>query len=106
MAYDDPPPLKIRYRPAAIRQLDKIFTDIGQLNPRAALRVTRTIQRSVERLASFPYSSRASEVPGIRELPIVRYPYIVFYTVDDVSREVHVLRVRHTSRDRLLDQLS
>jgi plasmid stabilization system protein ParE len=38
-------------------------------------------------------------VPGIRELPIARYPYIVFYAVDDRAQEIHILRVRHTSQD-------
>jgi plasmid stabilization system protein ParE len=29
----------------------------------------------------------------------VRYPYIVFYTVDAPAEEVLILRVRHTSQD-------
>jgi len=29
----------------------------------------------------------------------VRYPYIVFYAVDEDRREVLILRVRHTSQD-------
>ena len=61
--------------------------------------MTGAIKRTIERLADFPRSARPSEVPGIRELPIVRYPYIVFYTIDDAAQEVHILRVRHTSQD-------
>jgi plasmid stabilization system protein ParE len=57
------------------------------------------IQRSIGRLADFPYSARPSEIPDIRELPIVRYPYIVFYAVDEDKHEVLILRVRHTSQD-------
>lgn len=57
------------------------------------------IRRTIKRLGDFPYSSRPSEVPGVRELPIVRYPYIVFYAVNDEVREVHILRIRHTSQD-------
>ena len=89
----------IRYLPRAVRQLDEIFTYIADRNPAAAGRVVGTIRRIIERLGDFPYSSRPSEVPGVRELPIVRYPYIVFYAVDDEAREVRVLRVRHTSQD-------
>jgi toxin ParE1/3/4 len=55
--------------------------------------------RSIDRLALLPYSGRQSEVESIRELPVVRYPYIVFYTVDTNTGEVVILRVRHTSRD-------
>lgn len=91
--------MKIRYRPAALAQLDAIFRYIAAHNPSAADKVIRTIKQSVECMADFPYSARPSEVPGIRELPIVRYPYIVFYAVDDDAQEVHILRVRHTSQD-------
>jgi len=48
------------------------------------------IKRTIGRLASFPYSARPSEVPDIRELPILRY---------EDRREVLILRVRHTSQD-------
>jgi plasmid stabilization system protein ParE len=38
-------------------------------------------------------------IADIRELPIVRYPYIVFYAVDEPADEILILRVRHTSQD-------
>ncbi len=91
--------MKIRYRPTALAQLDAIFSYIATHHRPAAHRVMSTIKRTIDRLADFPYSARQSEVPGIRELPIVRYPYIVFYAVDDNAQEVHILRVRHTSQD-------
>lgn len=99
--------MRLRYRPTALAQLDSIFAYVAGHNPRAAGRVLATIKRSIDRLADFPYSGRASEVTDIRELPIVRYPYIVFYAVDDAAGEVLILRVRHTSRDpaRHLDEL-
>ena len=89
----------IRYLPTAVRQLDEILAYIDARNGPAARRVAAAIRRSIERLGDFPYSSRPSEVPGVRELPIVRFPYIVFYAVDEEAGEVHVLRVRHTSQD-------
>ncbi len=91
--------MKIRYRPTALAQLDAIFSYIATDDRLAADRVMMTIKRTINRLADFPYSARPSEVPGIRELPIVRYPYIVFYAVDDDAQEVQILRVRHTSQD-------
>jgi addiction module RelE/StbE family toxin len=90
---------RLRYRPKAVEQLDAIFTYIATRNRPAAHRVMGAIKRRIEQLADFPYSSRPSEVPGIRELPIARYPYIVFYAVDDRAQEIHILRVRHTSQD-------
>ncbi len=91
--------MKIRYRPTALAQIDAIFAFVSERNPAAADRVMRTIKQNIDRLSEYPYSARCSEVAGIRELPIVRYPYTVFYTVDEAAQEVHVLRVRHTSQD-------
>jgi toxin ParE1/3/4 len=91
--------VKLRYRPTALTQIDAIFSYIEAHDPSAAHRLMRRIKRTIERLAEFPYSARPSEVSGIRELPIVRFPYIVFYTVDETAQEVQILRVRHTSQD-------
>jgi len=90
---------RIRYLPTAVHQIDAILSYLAARNAGAARRVGDSIRRSIQRIAHFPHSSRASEVPGVRELAIVRYPYIVFYAVDDRAREIQVLRVRHTSQD-------
>ena len=91
--------MKIRYRPAALGQLDNIFDYIAQHNQSAAQRVIARIKASIDRLATLSYSARVSAVPGIRELPVVRYPYIVFYSVDEATQEIWVLRIRHTSQN-------
>jgi toxin ParE1/3/4 len=90
---------RIRYRPTALAQLDATFDYIATHNGLAAHRVVAYIKHSIDRLADFPYSARPSEAPDIRELSIVRYPYIVFYSVDEDKREVLILRVRHASQD-------
>jgi toxin ParE1/3/4 len=91
--------VRIRYRPNALAQLDDIFAYIAVHSQPSAHRVMTRIKRSIEQLADFPYSGRPSEIADVRELPIVRYPYIVFYTVDEQAGEVLILRVRHTSQD-------
>ncbi len=90
---------RVRYLPKAAKQLDDILSYLANHNPAAARRVGHAIRQGIQRVAQFPHSSRPSEVEGIRELPIVRYPYIVFYAVNDRVREIQVLRVRHTSQD-------
>jgi plasmid stabilization system protein ParE len=76
-----------------------IFNHIAERNPSAAGRVKARIKRAIERLGRHPYSARHTERPGIRVLPIVRYPYLVFYTVDEAAQEVHILRIRRSSQD-------
>jgi plasmid stabilization system protein ParE len=57
------------------------------------------IKGAIERLGRHPYSARPIERLGIRVLAVLRYPYLVFYTVDENAREVHILRIRHSSQD-------
>jgi len=90
---------RARYLPKAVQQVDAISSYLAARHPAAARRVGEAISRGIERIARFPHRSRPSEVPGVRELPIVRYPYVVFYAVDDQAREIQGLRVRHTSQD-------
>jgi toxin ParE1/3/4 len=91
--------VKVRYRRKALAQIELIFSYIEEQDADAALRVKHAIKTSIDRLGLFPYSARPSAIIGIRELPIRRFPYIVFYTVDDAAQEVQILRVRHTSQD-------
>lgn len=91
--------MKIVYHPKALHQLDEILSYIEERSPKGARSVAARIKRSIDQLAEFPLSGRASEVASIRELPIVQYPYIIFYSVDDASEEVFILRIRHASRD-------
>ncbi|NJO24278.1 MAG: type II toxin-antitoxin system RelE/ParE family toxin, partial [Sphingomonadales bacterium] len=53
-------------------------------------------QGDIARLARHPYSGRTTEHPGVRLLSVVRYPYLVYYSVDESTKEVHILRIRHS----------
>jgi toxin ParE1/3/4 len=81
---------RIRYRPPAVAQLDAIASYIEGENSAAAKRVIRKIKTSIGRLALFPYSSRRTEIDNIRVLAVVRYPYLVFYSVDEDVQEIHI----------------
>jgi len=91
--------VKIRYTRKALAQLEQIYLDIEEHNPSAAKRVKGGIEKAIRRLARLPYSCRPTEHPGIRVLSVVRYPYLVFYSVDEVAQEVQILRIRHSAQD-------
>lgn len=80
-------------------QLDQIYSYIEAHNPSAATKVNTRIKGDIARLARHPYSGRTTEHPGVRLLSVVRYPYLVFYSVDESAKEVHILRIRHSARD-------
>src|SRR4030095_4084462 len=58
------------------------YDDIAQHNPGAAQRVEDTIRTRCERLADFPYAAVATDEPNVRRLPLVRYPYTIYYRID------------------------
>jgi toxin ParE1/3/4 len=91
--------VRIRYTRRALEQLDAIYSYIEAEDPRGARRVNARIKRAINRLARFPFSCRETDRSGVRVLPIVRYPYLVFYSVDESASEVHILRVRHGAQN-------
>jgi toxin ParE1/3/4 len=37
---------------------------------------------------------------GVRKLVTRRYPYLVYYTVDEASEEIVIITIQHPARDR------
>jgi plasmid stabilization system protein ParE len=69
---------------------------LTERSPSGALNVLAAIQSSIEALAAFPEISPAVDDAGHRRLPVLRYPYAIFYRV--TSTELLILHIRHTSR--------
>lgn len=89
--------MKVRLAKLALAELDAILTYIRAENPRAAERFEGRIKRVFERIAQFPKGAQDVENrPGIRRVPLVRYPYVVHYGI--VDGEVIILRVIHGAR--------
>ncbi len=91
---------KVCYTPRAIGDLDGIFRFIAEQNPQAARVVKSRIKERIQSLAIFPASGPETASPGLRMLAVGRYPYLVFYEIDDTAKLVAILHIRHASRDR------
>jgi plasmid stabilization system protein ParE len=81
----------------ALGQLDEILSHITQRSPQGAKRVEARFRRVVELIAEHPEA--AQEMigrPGVRRAPLIRYPYLIYYTID--ADEVTILRIRHAAR--------
>jgi plasmid stabilization system protein ParE len=88
--------MKVRYTLRAYNDLDAIYLYLDQRSPAAAQAVKRTIERRIRQLADLPFLAPMTEEQGVYGLTILRYPYKVYYRVED--DEVWVLHIRHTSR--------
>jgi plasmid stabilization system protein ParE len=89
--------MKVRFSKLALAELDVILTDLRADNPHAAIRFDDRVQRVFKRIAEFPESAQQIESrPGIRRVPLVRYPYVIHYTIFDGV--VTILRIIHAAR--------
>ena len=94
--------MKVRYSPRALAQLEEIHRYIAQHNPRAATAVVARIEELCEKLGEFPGMGAATDQPGVRLVPVVRYPYLIFYALITEINEVRILRIRHGRRRPLV----
>ncbi len=83
----------IIWRPEARDDLLAIVTYITDRNPRAAARLYRAIEHTVERLPAHPFVHRPGRVAGTREA-VVTPNYIVVYRVNEVVEILAVLHAR------------
>lgn len=92
--------MRVVYTGAALQDLDAILSFIAANFP-AAYSDFETRMREIERrIGQWPESAQAvAQRPGVRMVPLVRYPYKIFYRVDPDA--VVILHIRHAAR---LDQ--
>ena len=92
--------MKLRFTPRAAQDLAGIADFIRARNPAAALRVRATILNSLQNLVLFPEVGRRQTVKGVRKFVTRKYPYLVYYTVDQDTEEIIILAIQHPARER------
>jgi plasmid stabilization system protein ParE len=91
--------MKAIYTRGALADLDEILARLKSVNPLAAAAVERSIRATVARVEKWPRSARAVsqwKKGNVRAVPLVRYPYLIFYQIK--NEWIEVLHVRHMSR--------
>ena len=86
----------LKWRQAALADLEEIFEFVALNNPAAAARLASTIRAQAERLRLNPRLGRSGRIQGTREFVVQRLPYIVAYQVR--GTRIEILAVVHTSR--------
>ena len=89
--------MRLRLSARALDDIAAIRDYLMPRNPLGAEKVRRTIASDCDLLEQFPNSGRPTDIPDIRVLPIVRYPYLIYHTI--IADEIVVVHVRHSSRD-------
>jgi len=94
--------MSLRYTRDALRDIDEISTYIGEHNVVAGAAFLDAFAAVARRLEQFPHSAQLTEMAGVRATPVQRFPYLIFYTVDDNDVVIHY--VRHAARLRPWEQ--
>jgi toxin ParE1/3/4 len=89
--------MKVVFTDAAVDDLRSIAAYLAANYPSVAAAVERRLRIVIARIARWPESAqRVIERPGVRVVPLVRYPYRVFYRITEEA--VEILHIHHTSR--------
>ena len=88
--------MNVVYAPRALRDLESIAAYLVERNPAGAINVLGAIKSSIDTLSFFSQIGRLVDNAGHRRVPVLRYPYLIFYRV--VGDELLILHIRHTSR--------
>ncbi len=89
--------MRVVWTEAALADLDDVLGYIAEHYPSLTDPVERRLRAVVERIGQWPESGRVvDERPGVRVVPLVRYPYRLFYLVMD--ERVEILHLHHAAR--------
>jgi toxin ParE1/3/4 len=92
--------MKVRWSETALAELEDIFSYIHRHNRSAASAVVERIEGLTALLEEFPLVGHLTDEADVRVLSVVRYPFLIFYAIDDAAGEIVVLHVRHTVQER------
>jgi hypothetical protein len=61
--------------------------------------LSQSASRNWHRWLANSRSLGLTDEADVRILPVVRYPFVILYTIDDAAGEVVILHVRHTAQE-------
>ncbi|MGA2291525.1 type II toxin-antitoxin system RelE/ParE family toxin [Bradyrhizobium sp.] len=92
--------MKVRWSETALAEIEDIFSYIYEHNRSAAVAVVERVEGLAALLEEFPLVGHLTDEENVRVLSVVRYPFLIFYAIDDPANEIVILHVRHTAQLR------
>ena len=90
--------MKVVYTTEAFADLDGILDYIANHYPAISEPFKSRLQAVVARIARWPESAQeVAERPGVRVVPLIRYPYKIFYRISNET--VEILYIHHAARE-------
>lgn len=79
--------MKLRYSPRATADLEDIADYLRSKSPQGAKRVRAAILATLKIIARFPRMGRRQTVGNVRKLGVRKYPYLIYYRLDEAVEE-------------------
>jgi toxin ParE1/3/4 len=92
--------VRLLYAPRAIEDLTEIADYLVPRSPIGAERVRAAILVTLQTVIDLPHAGRLQTTDGVRKIVVRRYPYLVYYRIDEEAEEIVVLTVQHSARRR------
>ena len=93
--------MRLRYTARAITDLTEIADYLASRSHVGAERVRVAILVTLQTMAHLPHIGRLQTTDRVRKIAAHRYPYLIYYRVDDDAAEVVVLTIQHSARQRV-----
>ncbi len=89
--------MKVVFTDEALDNLDGILAYIASSYPTISAAFEKRLRTVITRIGAWPQSAQqVAERPGVRVVPLIRYPYNVFYRI--ANETVEILYIRHAAR--------
>jgi len=89
--------MKVVYTDEALDNLDGILAFIASNYPTISPAFEKRLRTVLARIGAWPESAEeVAERPGVRVVPLIRYPYKVFYRI--TTEAVEILYIHHSAR--------
>jgi toxin ParE1/3/4 len=89
--------MRIVFTDEALRDLDEILEFIAAHYPTVTSSFQQRLRTVVQRIGKWPKSAAEVEQrPGVRVVPLIRYPYKIFYQA--TTDAVEILHIHHAAR--------
>jgi toxin ParE1/3/4 len=90
--------MKVVYTTEALADLESILSYIASNYPAVSEAFQNRLHAVVARVSRWPESAQeVAERPGVRVVPLIRYPYKIFYQVSNET--IEILHVHHAARE-------
>ena len=97
--------MKLVYSRRAQSDLAEIHAHVAAQDQDQARSIARELKAHCEALCSYSRLNPTTEIPNVRRMPHTRYPFTVYYRVNENLNHVLILRVVRSSRVRRLGRV-